>query len=155
MQNSYAALLQAPLQCRQRKVNNTPFPIQQSCYQRCWGAFSSQVMHTAGQAAKKMVLVVAVALVDQQQRVLLAQRPEGKAMAGLWEFPGGKVNADTREQAVQPCHSTHYSSPAHASQGERGGGGGDKIRSSFCVAACRLMPVRPQKQHCAGSWMKS
>lgn len=40
-----------------------------------------------------MVLVVAVALIDQQQRVLLAQRPEGKAMAGLWEFPGGKVNA--------------------------------------------------------------
>jgi adenine-specific DNA glycosylase len=39
----------------------------------------------------KMVLVVAVALIDQQQRVLLAQRPQGKAMAGLWEFPGGKV----------------------------------------------------------------
>jgi ADP-ribose pyrophosphatase YjhB (NUDIX family) len=39
----------------------------------------------------KMVLVVAAALIDQQGRVLLAQRPEGKAMAGLWEFPGGKV----------------------------------------------------------------
>lgn len=38
-----------------------------------------------------MVLVAAVALVDPEGRVLLAQRPEGKAMAGLWEFPGGKV----------------------------------------------------------------
>jgi 8-oxo-dGTP diphosphatase len=38
-----------------------------------------------------VVLVVAVALVDADGRVLLAQRPEGKAMAGLWEFPGGKV----------------------------------------------------------------
>jgi adenine-specific DNA glycosylase len=45
----------------------------------------------AQQDTKKMVLVVAVALIDQQQRVLLAQRPEGKTMAGLWEFPGGKV----------------------------------------------------------------
>lgn len=53
---------------------------------------TSTIITTAGQpASKKMVLVVAVALIDQQQRVLLAQRPEGKAMAGLWEFPGGKV----------------------------------------------------------------
>jgi 8-oxo-dGTP diphosphatase len=41
-----------------------------------------------------VVLVVAVALVDADGRVLLAQRPPGKAMAGLWEFPGGKVKAD-------------------------------------------------------------
>ena len=39
----------------------------------------------------KIVLVSAVALIDPDGRVLLAQRPEGKAMAGLWEFPGGKV----------------------------------------------------------------
>ncbi|PWJ22135.1 8-oxo-dGTP diphosphatase [Jannaschia seohaensis] len=38
-----------------------------------------------------VVLVSAVALVDADGRVLLAQRPEGKSMAGLWEFPGGKV----------------------------------------------------------------
>jgi len=37
------------------------------------------------------VLVVAVALVDVDNRVLIARRPEGKSMAGLWEFPGGKV----------------------------------------------------------------
>jgi len=40
---------------------------------------------------KKIVLVAACALVDADGRVLLAERPEGKAMAGLWEFPGGKV----------------------------------------------------------------
>lgn len=39
----------------------------------------------------RIVLVAAAALVDADGRVLLAQRPEGKAMAGLWEFPGGKV----------------------------------------------------------------
>lgn len=50
---------------------------------------------------KKMVLVVAVALVDADGRVLLAQRPEGKSMAGLWEFPGGKVHeGETPEAAL-------------------------------------------------------
>ena len=41
---------------------------------------------------RPMVLVAAVALVDPDGRVLIAQRPEGKSMAGLWEFPGGKVD---------------------------------------------------------------
>lgn len=39
----------------------------------------------------KILLVAAVALIDPDGRVLLAQRPEGKSLAGLWEFPGGKV----------------------------------------------------------------
>jgi 8-oxo-dGTP diphosphatase len=48
-----------------------------------------------------MVLVSAVALVDVDGRVLIAQRPEGKAMAGLWEFPGGKVEqGETPEAAL-------------------------------------------------------
>ena len=48
-----------------------------------------------------MLLVAAVALVDRDGRVLLAKRPAGKAMAGLWEFPGGKVrDGETPEQAV-------------------------------------------------------
>jgi 8-oxo-dGTP diphosphatase len=47
----------------------------------------------------RLVLVAAVALVDPDGRVLLAQRPEGKAMAGLWEFPGGKVEPDETPEA--------------------------------------------------------
>jgi len=51
--------------------------------------------------ALPMVLVVAVALVDADGRVLIAQRPEGKSMAGLWEFPGGKVDpGETPEAAL-------------------------------------------------------
>jgi 8-oxo-dGTP diphosphatase len=49
----------------------------------------------------RLLLVVAVALVDTDGRVLVAQRPEGKALAGLWEFPGGKVEQSERpEQAL-------------------------------------------------------
>ena len=49
----------------------------------------------------KTLLVSAVALVDADGRVLLAQRPEGKSMAGLWEFPGGKVEpGETPEEAL-------------------------------------------------------
>ena len=49
----------------------------------------------------KIVLVSAVALIDADGRVLLAQRPEGKSMAGLWEFPGGKVeDGETPEAAL-------------------------------------------------------
>jgi len=49
----------------------------------------------------KIVLVSAVALIDPDGRVLLAQRPEGKSMAGLWEFPGGKVEpGETPEDAL-------------------------------------------------------
>ena len=46
----------------------------------------------------KVVLVAACALVDADGRVLLAQRPEGKAMAGLWEFPGGKIETGERPE---------------------------------------------------------
>ncbi len=47
-----------------------------------------------------IVLVVAVALVDRDGRVLLARRPPGKALAGLWEFPGGKVDPGERPEAA-------------------------------------------------------
>jgi len=48
-----------------------------------------------------LVLVAAVVLVDPDGRVLLAQRPEGKSMAGLWEFPGGKMEpGETPEAAL-------------------------------------------------------
>lgn len=49
----------------------------------------------------KVLLVVAVALIDADNRVMIARRPPGKAMAGLWEFPGGKVHdGETPEQAL-------------------------------------------------------
>jgi 8-oxo-dGTP diphosphatase len=49
----------------------------------------------------KLPLVVACALIDADNRVLIAQRPEGKTLAGLWEFPGGKVDpGETPEQAL-------------------------------------------------------
>lgn len=54
----------------------------------------------AGEAAKPMLLVAAAALVDADGRVLLAQRPPGKMMAGLWEFPGGKVHAGETPEAA-------------------------------------------------------
>ncbi|HTS94119.1 MAG TPA: (deoxy)nucleoside triphosphate pyrophosphohydrolase [Stellaceae bacterium] len=58
-------------------------------------------MAATGVEPLPVVLVVAVALVDPDGRVLLAQRPPGKAMAGLWEFPGGKVHAgETPEVAL-------------------------------------------------------
>ncbi|WP_372835475.1 (deoxy)nucleoside triphosphate pyrophosphohydrolase [Puniceibacterium confluentis] len=48
----------------------------------------------------KVVVVSAVALIDRDGRVLLAQRPAGKAMAGLWEFPGGKVEVNETPEAA-------------------------------------------------------
>ena len=49
----------------------------------------------------KLLVVVACALIDADKRILLAQRPEGKTLAGLWEFPGGKIDAGERpEQAL-------------------------------------------------------
>ena len=50
--------------------------------------------------AADIKLVVACALVDRDGRVLVAQRPEGKSMAGLWEFPGGKVEPDETPEAA-------------------------------------------------------
>jgi 8-oxo-dGTP diphosphatase len=48
----------------------------------------------------RLVLVVAAALVDPDGRVLIAQRPAGKSMAGLWEFPGGKIETDERPESA-------------------------------------------------------
>ena len=88
----------------------------------CWSAGES----AGGDPPLPIVLVSAVALVDIDGRVLIARRPPGKAMAGLWEFPGGKVQAgetperalvrelaeelgiDTRESCLAPlCFASH------------------------------------------------
>ena len=61
----------------------------------CWQAESREAN------GKPLLLVVAAALVDPDGRVLIAQRPEGKSMAGLWEFPGGKIHeGETPEAAL-------------------------------------------------------
>ena len=62
----------------------------------CWGAGGQLAAGTG-----PLVLVAAVALMDVDGRVLLARRPAGKPMAGLWEFPGGKLqDSETPEQAL-------------------------------------------------------
>jgi 8-oxo-dGTP diphosphatase len=53
------------------------------------------------EGGKRLMLVAACALIDADGRVLLAQRPEGKPLAGLWEFPGGKVEpGETPEETL-------------------------------------------------------
>jgi 8-oxo-dGTP diphosphatase len=56
-------------------------------------------MSPEAQIEKRLLLVVAAALVDVDGRVLICQRPEGKALAGLWEFPGGKVEPGETPEA--------------------------------------------------------
>ncbi|AGB44129.1 ADP-ribose pyrophosphatase [Mesorhizobium australicum WSM2073] len=58
-------------------------------------------MNDVQSSGKRLLLVAACALVDADGRVLLAQRPQGKQLAGLWEFPGGKVEpGETPEQCL-------------------------------------------------------
>ncbi len=62
----------------------------------CWGATAEP--EGAGQ---RLLLVSAAALVDEDGRVLITERPEGRSLAGLWEFPGGKVvEGETPEAAL-------------------------------------------------------
>ncbi|WP_207483559.1 8-oxo-dGTP diphosphatase MutT [Arenibaculum pallidiluteum] len=62
----------------------------------CWDPDSTP----APDPDRRLLLVVAVAMVDVDGRVLLARRPPGKALAGLWEFPGGKVHAGETPEAA-------------------------------------------------------
>jgi 8-oxo-dGTP diphosphatase len=52
----------------------------------------------------KLTVVVACALLDADKRVLIAQCPDGKAFAGLWEFPGGKVEPGERPEQIRELH---------------------------------------------------
>lgn len=61
----------------------------------------TSVSPSKAELRKPVLLVAAAALVDRDNRVLIAQRPQGKPMAGLWEFPGGKVDpGETPEAAL-------------------------------------------------------
>ena len=96
-----------------------------------------------------LVLVVAAVLIDADGRVLLAQRPKGKSMAGFWEFPGGKLQAgETPESALirelneelgihtwDSCLAP-ISFASHAYTGEDGGDSGD-FHLLMPVFACR------------------
>ena len=66
-----------------------------------FGAVETPAPQPGAPAGKTLLLVAACALIDTDGRVLLARRPEGKKMAGLWEFPGGKLQpGETPEQAL-------------------------------------------------------
>ncbi len=66
-----------------------------------FGAVETPPPEEPGAAGKTLLLVAACALIDSDNRVLLARRPEGKKMAGLWEFPGGKLQpGETPEAAL-------------------------------------------------------
>ncbi len=66
-----------------------------------FGAVETPAPPPEAMSGKPLLLVAACALIDTDNRVLLARRPEGKKMAGLWEFPGGKLNpGETPEQAI-------------------------------------------------------
>jgi 8-oxo-dGTP diphosphatase len=62
---------------------------------RCWAR-----VRAGSSVSLELVLVAACALVDGDGRVLIAQRPAGRPMAGLWEFPGGKVESGERPEAT-------------------------------------------------------
>lgn len=101
-------------------------------------------------AQKKTVFVVAAALIDADKRILMAQRPEGKSLAGLWEFPGGKVApGETPEFALmrelreelgietRPCCFTPVAFASH---------GYDDFHLLMPVFACRVWRGTPTGQ---------
>ena len=67
---------------------------------RLWVGASRRFAAVSDTPALPTVLVVAVALIDVDGRVLIARRPEGKQLAGLWEFPGGTVEPGERPEAA-------------------------------------------------------
>ncbi len=108
----------------------------------CWDA--------AGRApaGKPILLVAAAALVDPDGRVLIAERPAGKAMAGLWEFPGGKVQAGetpeaalVRELAEELAIETRNSCLAPVAFASHGY---DAFHLLMPLFACRVWEGRPQ-----------
>ena len=105
----------------------------------------------------RLVLVAAAALIDVDGRVLVAQRPEGKAMAGLWEFPGGKVEAGEtpeaaliRELAEELGIGTWASCLAPLTFASHGY---DKFHLLMPLYACRRWEGTPRpREHAALRW---
>lgn len=107
----------------------------------------------------RLVLVTAAALIDADGRVLLAQRPEGKSMAGLWEFPGGKVQdgetpeyalmRELREELAIETRPTCFSAIAFASHAY------DDFHLLMPLFACRAWrgQITP-REHKAIAWVR-
>lgn len=106
-----------------------------------------------------LLLVVACALVDTDRRVLIAQRPPGKALAGLWEFPGGKVEpgetpeaALIRELEEELGVSTKTACLAPVSFASHSY---DNFHLLMPLYACRKWQGQPQpKEHTALKWVR-
>ncbi len=106
-----------------------------------------------------VILVAAAALINENAEVYIAQRPEGKAMAGLWEFPGGKVEkGETPEFALmreleeelgietRPCCFHPIAFASH---------GYDDFHLLMPLFACRVWKGTPQlKEHRAHAWVR-
>ena len=108
----------------------------------CWQAAARR------ETDKPIVLVAAAALVDPDGRVLIAQRPPGKSMAGLWEFPGGKVDPgetpetalvrELREELAIETRNSCLAPIAFASHGY------DDFHLLMPLFACRIWNGRPE-----------
>lgn len=109
------------------------------------GCWQSELRPSSG---KPIVLVAAAALVDPDGRVLIAQRPTGKSMAGLWEFPGGKVDPgespetalirELQEELAIETRNSCLAPIAFASHGY------DDFHLLMPLFACRVWQGRPQ-----------
>ena len=110
-------------------------------------------------SGQPLLLVVACALVDVDRRVLIAQRPPGKAMAGLWEFPGGKVEpgetpeaALIRELEEELGVSTQTACLAPVSFASHSY---ENFHLLMPLYACRKWQGQPQpKEHTALKWVR-
>ena len=108
---------------------------------------------------RKILLVVACALIDADRRVLIAQRPPGKNLAGLWEFPGGKVEAgETPEAALireleeELGISTQTACLAPVSFASHSY---DNVHLLMPLYACRKWQGQPQlREHTALKWVR-
>ncbi|KRA44654.1 (deoxy)nucleoside triphosphate pyrophosphohydrolase [Devosia sp. Root635] len=107
----------------------------------------------------KLLLVVACALIDADRRVLIAQRPQGKSLAGLWEFPGGKVEAGEspedaliRELEEELGISTKTACLAPVSFASHSY---DNFHLLMPLYACRKWQGEPQaREHSALKWVR-